>query len=73
MSLVYCPYGYMEAGCCTCIVFLWLQRGKLLDVEHVTCILSIWLHGGRLLYVYSLSMVTERQVAGRGACHLYIV
>ena len=23
--------------------------------------------------MYSVSMVTERQVAGRGACHLYIV
>ena len=54
MSLVYCLNGYIEAGCCACILSIWLQRG-------------------RLLYVYSVSMVTERQVAGRGSCHLYIV
>ena len=65
MSLVYCLYEYRETGCCTCIVFLWLQRGKLLDVEHVTCILSIWLHRGRLLYVYSVSIITVRQAVVR--------
>ena len=39
-------------------------------VEHVSFIMFLRLHESRSLYLYSVSMVTGRQVCVRGACRL---
>ena len=63
MSLVLCFYGYTEAGCCTCIVFLWLLRGRLLYVYSVSMVPERQIAVRVACYLYIFCMVTGRQVA----------